>query len=376
MKKLFSYLLVGSLIVLAAWLANAPRPAQADVPAKYHDTVRKGLEYLVKQQHADGHWEGDGGQHPVAMTGLVGLAFVMAAEHPMRNRGGETPAPVAKYPAQLRKAADWLMAQSQGERDGLLFSGHPSETTRYMEGHGLATLFLASVLEDERDLTRHHNLSDVVGRAVRYIRKASSSRGGWYHTSKREGHDFDDVLVTAIQVQALRAAEYAGVLVATGSIEDAKEYLKSMVARHAREKPAQSIGQTTEIAAALAACYGTRPNNQWPIGKSLDKVLTSWLQRCETEIPRGPALQFGRDELAHYYYAQALFTLRYDVEPWNKYRTAMFDHLQKTQDADGGWPAANGLGVGQVYATALWCTLLQHDRRSHPLTRIEILDID
>jgi hypothetical protein len=35
--------------------------------------VQKGLDYLARQQFEDGHWEGEGGNHPVAMTGMAGL---------------------------------------------------------------------------------------------------------------------------------------------------------------------------------------------------------------------------------------------------------------------------------------------------------------
>ena len=76
--KVLSSLLAGSLLALAAWLVHVPEPAQADdVPEKYRETVHKGLEYLAKNQFKDGHWEGDGGKHPVAMTGLAGLALLM-----------------------------------------------------------------------------------------------------------------------------------------------------------------------------------------------------------------------------------------------------------------------------------------------------------
>src|SRR5271163_836841 len=86
MKTRFLFHLpAGCLLALAAWLVQVPSPAQADeVPEKYRETVSKGLEYLARHQHKDGHWEGegDGGQHPVAMTGLVGLAFLMERSTP------------------------------------------------------------------------------------------------------------------------------------------------------------------------------------------------------------------------------------------------------------------------------------------------------
>src|SRR5262245_16646406 len=128
-------LLFAGLVALAAWLVQVPTDSQPDpegVPAKYRDTVAKGLDYLAKNQHKDGHWEGDDGKHPVAMTALVGMAFLM--EGSTIDKG--------KYSANLRKACDWLISKSDPKRDGLFYSDHPSETDRYMYGHGLATQFL------------------------------------------------------------------------------------------------------------------------------------------------------------------------------------------------------------------------------------------
>jgi hypothetical protein len=124
--RLLFVLLVGSVLALTACLVHEPNPAQADeIPEKYRETVSKGLEYLAKNQHKDGHWEGDDGQHPVAMTGLVGLALLMEQE--VKNlRSGKTSA-VRKYAANIRKAVDWLIEKSQPGRDGLFFSEHDSE---------------------------------------------------------------------------------------------------------------------------------------------------------------------------------------------------------------------------------------------------------
>src|SRR3974390_219721 len=83
--KVLILLLAGCLLAVAAWLVHtpAPKPAKADeIPEKYKDTVAKGLAYLVKHQHEDGHWEGDDGKHPVAMTGLVGIALLMEKDNP------------------------------------------------------------------------------------------------------------------------------------------------------------------------------------------------------------------------------------------------------------------------------------------------------
>jgi hypothetical protein len=44
----------------------------------------------------------------------------------------------------------------------------------------------------------------------------------------------------------------------------------------------------------------------------------------------------------------------------------LFDHVQNGQNKDGSWPAGDGISVGSVYSTAIWCTVLQLDNGSHP----------
>ena len=98
-----------------------------------------------------------------------------------------------------------------------------------------------------------------------------------------------------------------------------------------------------------------------------DSNTKKWLKVCRNEIPLGQGIQFGRDELTHFYYAQ-VECIR--GEKWKDYRTAMFDRLLSSQNADGSWPAPveshEGISVGPVYAAALWCTILQLDRNCYP----------
>jgi hypothetical protein len=44
----------------------------------------------------------------------------------------------------------------------------------------------------------------------------------------------------------------------------------------------------------------------------------------------------------------------------------MFDHLLTSQNDDGSWVAGDGISVGSVYSTAIWCTILQLDNYRHP----------
>jgi hypothetical protein len=354
--KILFLLSAGGLLALAAWLVHVPTSAQADeIPEKYRETVRKGLEYLVKSQHKDGHWEGDDGEHPVAMTGLAGIALLMEwqSERETYDRSPHRP----KYATQISKAADWLMNKSQPKRDGLIFSEHASETSRYMQGHGLATLFLAGALKHEHDDARNKKLNDALTRAVKYIVKSQSSEGGWYNTSKLEGHDFATIAATVIQIQALQAAENAGIPVPSEAINDGQEYLKTALAKdEEKAKPGKAGSRPADTAAALACRYTAIQEMKPAVREKLFKDL-------QAEIPMGRDIRFGGNELTHYHYAQAVFHLGGDS--WKSYRTTMFDHLQSVQNKDGSW-RGDGIGVGPVYATAIACTILQLDKKSHP----------
>jgi hypothetical protein len=380
--KALSLVVVGCLMALAAWLEYLRSPARPPlaaggevaevqesanityVPEKYRETVSKGLDFLAANQF-EGHWEGDEGQHPVAMTGLVGVAFLMG---PVDNErwgipGAASVAHRTKYSAKIDKVVDWLLAKCR--RDGLIFSDHPSETDRYMEGHGLATLFLAGVRRNELSGVRHKRLTDVLHRAVKYIVKAQSSQGGWHHTSKAEGHDFATVSATVIQIQALQAAENVGIPVPRETVNDAQAYLRSSL--DTKEKGAERRIRPVDVAAALACRSNPTPGSK-------EEPWEKWFTYCQTEIPVGRDIAFDRDALAHYYYAQGINNLADGHDGvkafWSVYRTATFDRLQSSQNKDGGWPAVrDGISSGPVYATALWCTILQLDNERHPSVR-------
>jgi hypothetical protein len=363
MKK--SVLLLLAIVVLAwaAWLMNGPSPVQADdVPEKYQGTIQKGLEYLAKKQSKDGHWEGDGGAHPVAMTGLVGLALLMSREKPWpaipTNRR------LRSYSLEVRRAAEWLIDKSGPERDGLIFSGHESERSRYMQGHGLATILLAGVLqgETESETARNKKLMDTLTRAIKYIARAQSSQGGWYDTSKTEGHDFDSIQATVIQFQALEAALNAGIPVPDPVIRDGKEYLQSALDKADKLKKPGNTKLAADAAAALAGIVST--HSKRADRSEQDYWRERWEKFCRGELPTGNATKFGRDELAHCYFAEEQAMI--GGESWTAYREALFDALHARQNKDGSWPTGDGISVGPVYSTAVWCIVLQLDRKSHP----------
>jgi len=373
-KKILGCGVLASTLLLGLLLCWSG-PAQADeLPEKYQDSVKKGLDYLVKTQFKDGHWGANGDNYPVSMTGLAGIAMLMEGS---TVREG-------KYAKEIRKAADWLMDRSMRaqNKDGLIGNpDHPTEAGRYMYGHGFATLFLACVYGDEEDRERREKLKDILTRACKYIGDAQSTQGGWFYTSAKDGHDQDEGSVTITQMQALRAARNAGIAVEKRIVKKGNDYLKNSttprggvvysLGRGGVGAPAG--GERPALTAAAIACL-------FSAGEYKNELCKKWFKYCQTAIPlAGGGIRLGHDEYTHYYYAQAVYSLGDDgweklfgsTPPeqrvtWKKYREAMFDNLVRTQNGDGSWPSAGGFSVGPVYSTAVYCTIMQLDRGTLP----------
>jgi Prenyltransferase and squalene oxidase repeat len=358
-----------SIIGCAVWwglLLTGQAPA-AEVPQKYRPAVKKGLEWLVKQQHKDGHWDAQSGQYSTALTALGGMALLME---------GSTTAK-GKYAANLRRAADWLIARSQkgGGHDGLIGNPNdPSEGARYMFGHGYGLLFLACVYDVEEDKDRRRKLGDVLNRAVKFSSSAQTTRGGWGYVTAKDGNDFDEGASTQAQIHGLYAARNAGIPVPRALIDSIRKYLeKATTARGGIVYSLASGGGGADriplTAAALSGAAATR-QLKTPEAKK-------WLKFCQTSISLRLVGRTGFDEYTHHYYAQAVYILgdagyaklfpqarKDDQLRWSAYREALFDHLLRIQHADGSWAST---GIGPVYGTSLYLAVLQLDNAALPL---------
>jgi hypothetical protein len=355
-------------------VAGLAGPARADeIPEKFKEHIKKGLDYLAKTQVKDGHWAANGDHHPVAMTGLAGLAMLMEGS---TVRDG-------KYATNIRKAADWLMDRSQkGQKNGLLGNpDHPSEQGRYMYGHGFAMLFLASVYGEEDDRERRERLKDILTRAAVYTGNAQSSHGGWYYSSAKDGHDSDEGSVTVTQMQGLRACRDAGIPVNKDIMKKGFDYLrKSTTARggvvysYGRGAGGAPVGgERPALTAAAIACL-------FSAGEYKDEYVKKWFKYCETGVPIGTGFAGGHDEYTQFYYAPSIYFLGEDgwarMFPestaekrltWSKYKAGMFDRLANSQGGDGSWPAAGGWSVGPVFSTAVACCIMQLDNNVLPV---------
>jgi hypothetical protein len=354
-------------LVFACAFGNAPAAKAEELQPKFQTVVDKGLDFLAKSQARDGHWEGNGGQYPTTITALCGLAMLMEGS---TIREG-------KHAERIRKAVDWLMDRCQ--RNGMI--GNPNNATesqRYMYGHGYGLLFLAQVYGDEEDVDRRKKLEQILTRAVDFCGKAQTPRGGWGYVTSADGGGFDEGSVTITQVQALRAAKNAGIVVPKSIIDHANEYLKKCTTERGgiiyslAHGGAFNGAERPPLTAAAVAC-------SFSSGEYGSGLAKKWIAYCQTAIPidNSGRDSFGHWEYTHYYFSQAVYTLGDegyaklfpDSKPaerltWSKYRQVIFDYLASRQAADGSWSQGY---IGAPFTTACHLAILQLDKAALPI---------
>jgi hypothetical protein len=340
-------------------------PAGADeLPKKYQEMADRGLEWLAKQQFRDGHWEATGGQFATAMTGVAGTTLLMEGST-MRE---------GKYADNIRKAVDYLIKHSQP--NGLIGEVNaPNQGLGYLYGHGFSILFLSQLYGEEDDPDLRRKLEDLLNRAVDFACKAQTSRGGWGYVSAADGNDFDEGSVSVTQVQALRAARNAGIVVPKKAIDMVHVYLEKCTTDRGGLIYSLSNGggpeRPTITVAAIASMFST--------GEYDSKLAKRWLEFVRPQVPIDVAGsdQFGHSEYTHYYYGQVIYCLGEDgyarlfpdSKPgdrltWNKYKDTFFEFLARRQNKEGSW---TGTAIGQVWTTSCYLTILQLDKGTLPI---------
>jgi hypothetical protein len=353
-----------NVIAFAVFVVSIGGVRADDVSEQVRAAVERGLEYLDRTQQRDGHWVANDGQsYPMAMTGLGGTAFLMEGSTLREGR----------YSQNVRRAVNWFMDRAQP--NGLLGNpNNPSESNSYMYGHGFGLLFLACAFGEEEDIDRRKRLEKILTRAVEFCGKAQTEHGGWGYLSAADGHGFDEGSVTITQLQALRAAKNAGIVVPKAIIDKATDYLKKCTTGRGGVIYSLSLGgggsESPALTSAAVSCAFSAGQYDSPLAKQ-------WLKFCRDHV----SVAGGRHnhyEYTHYYYAQAMYVLgddrwakafpeEHDAGThltWGKYRKEMFDQILKSQTADGSWASSY---IGAHFTTCVYLTILQLDNGTLPI---------
>lgn len=338
-----------------------------ELAPQHRGSVDKGLKYLASAQYPDGHWEANGGRWPTAMTAMAGMALLMEGS---TIRDG-------KYADRIRKATDWLMEHAQ--TNGLIGNPrNPIESSHYVHGHGYAMLFLAQVYGEEEDRDRRRKLEKILTKAVEFSGNAQTKQGGWGYVSAKDSGNADEGSTTITQLQGLRAARNANIVVPRKIIDRGIDYLKKCTTArggivYSFETRRDPGNERPALTAAGVACM-------FSAGEYQHEYAKKWLTFCRQEIPltrAQPGIPGAHWEYLQYYYGQSIYFLgetgyaklfpdskEADRLTWKKYREAIFDHVVSRQNPDGSWDMS---GIGPVYSTACCLTILQLDNNTLPI---------
>jgi hypothetical protein len=326
-------------------IAKNPNEVRGDeITAAQQDAVRKGLEWLSKQQQRDGRFGagGEGFGASSGITALAGIAFM--AEGNLPGRG--------KYGDNVQRAVDYIIRSSQ--ESGLL----ASETAHgVMYSHGFATLFLAEVY----GMTQDEQVKEKLQKAVRLIQKTQNPQGGWRYMPVPVDAD---ISVTICQVMALRAARDAGIKVEKDVIDKAVAYVRKcqnpdggfsyMLSANGRGEGGSAFPRS---AAGVATLYYAGIFE----GEELKRGL-AYLRQFTPGKSGAAGNVGGHYYYGHYYGVQAMFLA--GGEYWGAWYPAIREELLRRQDRTSGrWSGE----INDEYATACALIVLQMPNRYLPV---------
>jgi hypothetical protein len=360
-------------LIFAVTLAARPARAEGDweITPQSEEALRKGLEWLAKNQGPDGNW----GSNDLGLVGMGALAFMSAGHAPGRG----------KYGTQLKKSLDYVT--NNAKPSGLL---NMSDAQRDMYNHGLATFILGQA--NGMTTTQDRRMNTVLDRALKLISNTQCEDGGWDYRAHRQqnGHDLS---LAVMQAKALRSAVDSGLEVPPEVIDSAiksvrEHYCPRDGRRDLPESEQQRVpgqftygkgggGGTIAMAAAGVVClqeFGQY--DDWRIGKNMEVISASISQLPKPQNHDG---NMPYDAYTLYYVGQALYQV--GGEHWQDNYPKLRDHLVASQVIRANDPGENGRwsdqGIqgggrvggkeGSLYATSVACFILAMPNRYLPI---------
>ncbi len=324
---------IPSFLLALLGLSLPGRALPPEMTPKILRAVRKGLDWLVRNQSQDGSWRTAGGygNNPIAMTSMAGLALLSSGSTPTRG----------PYAPAVQKAVQFLLRNIHPS--GLIATQPPEGSPMY--GHGFAMLFLAEVYGMEEDARRQAVIRRVLERAVSLTAAAQSMDGGWYYSPTSQS---DEGSVTVTQIQALRACRDAGIPVPKKVIDRAVRYIvrSSNPDGGIRYRVRDRGNGRPAITAAAVAVFYEAGRYDHPLAEKALAFARSHLSPSNL----GGNFFF----YAHNYLAEALY--QRGGADWEEYYGAISRTLLSNQQPNGSWTRS---AAGPVYATSVSLIILQ-----------------
>jgi len=332
------FLFIGLVIVIC--VQDVRSQQRGDVTVQTRRAVKAALDFLAKQQNADGSF---GANYQLASSALAGLAFLGYGSN--YNHG--------PYRAQIQKLVEYILKIQDAQ-------GYFDDGQCRMHGHGYATLFLAMAY-GSMPYEKRKQVKKALQKAVRITARSQSREGGWYYYPAHERFPSqDEGSVTVTQVQALRACRDAGIYVSKSIIDRGQRYIKRSTTSSGTRYHIHGGRTTVTLTAAGVAvmnAYGvydprTCIQLKWGLDV-LKRAIKSRLSRGGVAMSAVNWPWYG-----NLYLSQACWQA--GDEMWKLYYPTTYKRLLSTQNTDGSWTRTRGgRAYGAVFSTAIAALILE-----------------
>lgn len=344
MKHLLTLVAVVGAIANPVWAdsGDPPPPDQFSevtlvTPATEH-LIERSLEYLASRQRPDGSYGSGQWSGNVAVTALVGLAFISSGSTPEEG----------PYQEHLSRITDYILSQTSAS-GFVVYQAATSHGPMY--DHGFGTLFLAEVY----GMTDRPDVREKLKKAVNLIVYTQNDEGGWRYVPQRVPEA--DISVTICQIMALRAARNAGIAVPRSTVERCTKYVKELQNADGGFRYMRGPGQSgfPRSAAGVVALYSAGIYEGAELERGLDYIL-----KFQPDRQRGQESHYF---YGHYYAAQAMY--QSGGKTWSTWYTAVRDDLiSRARANEGSWVSS---GVCPEYGTAMALIILQMPNNFLPI---------
>ena len=340
------------------------RGGRAVTVAATRQSIARALKWLSGYQSRDGRWDCDGwmnkdpagargkgaggARYDVGVTALSLIAFLRTGHGDKNNPYSDT----------VKRGLTFLMDQ-QG-RDGCV-GGRASQHFIYN------TILATTALCDGYRVTRDDAYRAAAQRSVNFLLKARNPYLGWRY-GVRSGEN--DTSVTALAVQALKAAKLAGLKVDANAFQGARQWMGKMTNREFGQVGYNFPGGSSARPEGLQDKFPPERTQAMTAAGILTRILLGEDPRTSALIQKGATLcaqlqpawdQRGSIDMYFWYLGtRALFEV--GGAHWRDWPTNLRNHLVAGQDKGGSWDPVGPWGHdgGRVYSTAI-CALSLHE---------------
>jgi hypothetical protein len=327
--------------------------------------VDKALEWLARNQEADGHW--DTKKHgaktqkwcDTAITGFALLAF-LGAGHTEK---------VGKYRDNVQRAVKWLISQQQG--NGAL------KPSSFANNQGYTNAIAGMALAEAGAMARIPETLQAAQKAVEYGVEThqcgnGSEKRGYRYRAKQAG----DLSNTGWHIMLLKSAKVAGLHIPNGGFEGVEWFLDKVEDKNFK-KEGDGVYDNGRHR------YGYTSSNSVTFTRTAIGCLARQFMGTKAEELRGGVDWFvksggvpgqGKVHLYYWYYG-TLCTFQQGGDVWKQWNDGLKGALLPTQckggDDDGSWNPAGAWSThwGRVGQTALSCLCLEVYYRYLPMYR-------